>query len=108
RRHTRSKRDWSSDVCSSDLSLAWSNLSSAFSFASPNFSCAFPFTCSAFAESAISDHWFILLLFLSLSLSFFWLFLLFYFYSFLFHLSLFVNYKDQLPFFINFPVTLFL
>src|SRR5699024_12073306 len=23
RRHTRSKRDWSSDVCSSDLSLIW-------------------------------------------------------------------------------------
>src|SRR5699024_11300992 len=23
RRHTRSKRDWSSDVCSSDLKLAW-------------------------------------------------------------------------------------
>src|SRR5699024_1661094 len=23
RRHTRSKRDWSSDVCSSDLTIAW-------------------------------------------------------------------------------------
>src|SRR5699024_11294778 len=29
RRHTRSKRDWSSDVCSSDL-ISWLNSSSAF------------------------------------------------------------------------------
>src|SRR5207249_8873936 len=26
RRHTRSKRDWSSDVCSSDLPPAWPNV----------------------------------------------------------------------------------
>src|SRR5699024_11656063 len=33
RRHTRSKRDWSSDVCSSDLSATWW---SAFAFLGSN------------------------------------------------------------------------
>src|SRR5699024_11904741 len=31
RRHTRSKRDWSSDVCSSDLCIAFSGLMILFS-----------------------------------------------------------------------------
>src|SRR5207249_9497567 len=36
-RHTRSKRDWSSDVCSSDLNAAFESCKALTSFTIPNF-----------------------------------------------------------------------
>src|SRR5699024_11760542 len=52
RRHTRSKRDWSSDVCSSDLSTEPESSSSNFSSI---FSCHS--LCSSKNSSASSSAW---------------------------------------------------
>src|SRR5437868_7694352 len=56
RRHTRSKRDWSSDVCSSDLVMAFATLRDAVHYKDFWLLAGTYFVCGASTNGLIGTH----------------------------------------------------